>query len=47
MQENREAALMHYNAALSAGDSAQDTKTAAQRGLQKAYEPPVRREAPK
>jgi hypothetical protein len=47
LQENREAALMHYNAALNAGDSAQDTKTAAQRGLQKPYEPPVKREAPK
>jgi len=47
LQENREAALMHYNAALNAGDAAPDTKTAAQRGLQKPYEPPVKREAPK
>jgi tetratricopeptide (TPR) repeat protein len=46
LQENREAALMHYNAALNAGDSALDTKSAAQRGLQKAYEPPVKREQP-
>jgi len=47
LQENREAALMHYNAALNAGDSAPDTKTAAQRGLQRPYEPPIKREAPR
>ena len=47
LQENREAALMHYNAALNAGDTTPDTKTAAQRGLQKPYEPPAKREVPK
>ena len=47
LQENREAALMHYNAELNAGDTTPDTKTAAQRGLQKPYEPPEKREAPK
>ncbi len=46
LQENREAALMHYNAALNAGDTSQDTRTAAQKGLAKAYEPKVKREEP-
>lgn len=46
LQENREAAIMHYNAALNAGDASQDTKIAAQKGLQKPYEPQVKREHP-
>ena len=40
IQENRESALKHYNAALNVGDSAPDTKIAAERGLQKPYEAP-------
>jgi len=41
LQENREEALKHYRAALAAGDDKPDTKTAAERGLQKPYEPPA------
>ncbi|HEY0564950.1 MAG TPA: tetratricopeptide repeat protein [Terriglobales bacterium] len=33
LQDNRENALMHYNAALNSGDSSQDTKAAAQKGI--------------
>lgn len=33
LQDNREAALMHYSAALNSGDTGLDTKAAAQRGL--------------
>lgn len=40
IQENRESALKHYNAALNVGDAAPDTKLAAERGLQKPYEAP-------
>lgn len=40
IQEDREAALKHYNAALNVGDSAPDTKAAAERGLEKPYELP-------
>ncbi len=40
IQEDREAALKHYNAALNTGDKAPDTLAAAERGLQKPYEPP-------
>ena len=43
IQEDRESALKHYNAALNAGDSAADTKAAAERGLEKPYEPPKSR----
>lgn len=39
IQEDRESALKHYNAALNVGDSAPDTKAAAERGLAKPYEP--------
>jgi len=39
IQENRESALKHYNAALNVGDAAPDTKSAAERGLQKPYQP--------
>jgi len=38
IQDNRESALKHYNAALNVGDTAPDTKIAAERGLQKPYE---------
>jgi len=40
IQDNRESALKHYNAALNVGDTAPDTKIAAERGLQKPYEAP-------
>lgn len=40
IQEDREAALKHYNAALNTGDKAPDTLAAAERGLQKPYERP-------
>ena len=39
IREDREAALKHYNAALNVGDLAPDTKAAAERGIEKPYEP--------
>ncbi len=42
LQEDRAAALDHYRAALSAGESLPEAKAAAERGLQQAYEPPAR-----
>lgn len=42
--EQREAAIQHYRAALAAGDSTPDTRTAAERGLQQAYQPPAARQ---
>jgi tetratricopeptide (TPR) repeat protein len=44
LQENREAALDHYRAALSAGNTLPEAKAAAQKGLQQAYEPPTSRQ---
>jgi len=41
MQEDRDAALDHYRAALSAGGSLPEIKAAAERGLQQPYEPPA------
>jgi hypothetical protein len=43
LQENREAALRHYRAALAAGDTTPDTRAAAERGLEQAYTPPAPR----
>jgi hypothetical protein len=43
LQENREAAMGHYRAALQAGDSAPEVKAAAERGLKQPYEPPAHR----
>jgi tetratricopeptide (TPR) repeat protein len=40
IQENREAALAEYRAALAAGDVAPDTRAAAERGLAAPYQPP-------
>lgn len=40
IQQNRTAALEHYRAALAAGDSAPDTRTAAEQGLAVPYAPP-------
>jgi len=42
LQEDRAAALDHYRAALSAGASLPEARAAAERGLQKPYEPPGR-----
>lgn len=41
LQENREAALNHYRAAKTAGDSLPEVKAAAERGLEQPYEPPA------
>ena len=43
LQENRDAALRHYRAALAAGDTTPDTRAAAERGLEQAYRPPAPR----
>ena len=40
LQENREAAMDHYRAALTAGSTLPEAKAAAERGLQQPYEPP-------
>lgn len=40
LQQQREAALTHYKAALSAGDPTPDTQSAAERGIAQAYAPP-------
>ena len=40
LQENREAAVDQYRAALNAGASLPEAKEAAERGLQQPYEPP-------
>jgi hypothetical protein len=42
MKEDREAALNEYRAALTAGTGLPEVKAAAERGLQQAYEPPVK-----
>jgi tetratricopeptide (TPR) repeat protein len=42
IQENRTAALVHYRAALSAGDTTPDTRAAAERGLAQPYAPQKR-----
>ena len=42
MKEDREAALNEYRAALSVGGGLPEVKQAAERGLQQAYEPPVK-----
>ena len=47
LQDEREAAVEQYKLALSAGDSSQDTRAAAERGLQSAYEPPEASQQPK
>ncbi|HEV2021893.1 MAG TPA: tetratricopeptide repeat protein [Terriglobales bacterium] len=43
MQENRDAAVQHYRAALAAGDTTPDTRAAAERGLAEPYQPPSAR----
>lgn len=47
LQENREAALRHYRAALAAGEITAETRAAAERGLQQPYQPPVARQREK
>jgi uncharacterized protein DUF4932 len=42
MKENREGAMNEYRAALTAGGDLPEVKAAAERGLQQAYEPPVK-----
>ncbi len=44
LQENREAALNHYRAAKTAGDSLPEAKAAAERGREQPYEPPASRQ---
>ena len=39
LQENRQAALEHYRAALAAGDPAADTRAAAEKGITSPYQP--------
>jgi tetratricopeptide (TPR) repeat protein len=41
LQEERDAALEHYRAALAASNSLPEARAAAEKGLQQAYEPPV------
>jgi tetratricopeptide (TPR) repeat protein len=47
LQDEREAAIEQYKAALSAGDGSPDTRTAAERGMQSPYEPPESPQQPK
>jgi tetratricopeptide (TPR) repeat protein len=42
LQEDRDAALVHYRAALDAGGSMPEVKAAAQRGINQPYEPPTK-----
>ena len=46
LQENREAALDQYRAALTTGSELPEAKAAAERGIQKPYEPPRRPQQP-
>jgi len=44
LQEQREAAVQQYRAALEAGDPAPETRAAAERGLKHPYEPPKKKD---
>lgn len=44
IQEEREAAVAQYQAALNAGDISADTRNAAERGLKEPYQPPANRQ---
>jgi len=46
LQEERDAAVDHYRAALAVNDATPEVKAAAQRGLQSPYEPPARSTSP-
>jgi hypothetical protein len=41
LQEERDAAVQHYRAALQASNTLPEAKAAAEQGLKKPYEPPV------
>ena len=47
LQDEREAAVDQYKAALSAGDTSPETRAAAEKGLQSPYEPPEASQPPK
>jgi tetratricopeptide (TPR) repeat protein len=47
MQDERDAAVEQYKAALSVGDVSPDTRAAAEKGLQSPYEPPQAAQQPK
>jgi hypothetical protein len=47
LQDEREAAVEQYRAALGVGDTSSDTRSAAERGLQSPYEPPQASQPPK
>ena len=47
LQDDRDAAIEQYKAALSAGDSSPATRSAAERGLQSPFEPPEASQQPK
>src|SRR5215475_15901052 len=46
LQEQRDAAVDHYHAALNAGSTLPEVKAAAERGLKKPYEPPTAAQQP-
>ena len=46
LQEEREAAVAQYQAALKTGDASADTQSAAERGLKEPYQPPPARQQP-
>ena len=46
LQDDRDAAVEQYQAALKAGDTSADTRAAAERGLHSAYEPPQTSQQP-
>jgi tetratricopeptide (TPR) repeat protein len=46
LQEEREAAVAQYQAALKTGDTSADTKNAAERGLKEPYQPPAVKQQP-
>jgi tetratricopeptide (TPR) repeat protein len=46
LQEERDAAVAQYQAALKTGDTSADTKNAAERGLKEPYQPPAARQQP-
>jgi tetratricopeptide (TPR) repeat protein len=47
LQDERDAAVEQYKAALGAGDTSTETRSAAERGLQSPYEPPEASQPPK
>jgi hypothetical protein len=47
LQDDREQALEEYRAALAIGNSPETARSAAQRGIEQAYQPAVSRSLPK